>query len=107
MLRYGIARSTAIAATAATLLALSTRPARAGSPDCTKIDAGAAATVLGVPTPIARDLESVSASLKNENVPGAAVEKFSQGVSAPGRPDGMAWLVAATTTQGRGSVSAL
>jgi hypothetical protein len=49
MSRHGIARSTAIAAAAATLLALSTGTARAGSPDCTKIDAGAAATVLGVP----------------------------------------------------------
>jgi hypothetical protein len=123
MSRYRIARSTAIAAAAATLLALSTHTARAGSPDCTKIDAASAATVLGVAkarnnssgrhnkqppdnmdvlgcayaevsldpmartltyfiyTPIAKDLESVFSSLKNENVPGA-VEKFSPGVGA-------------------------
>ena len=50
MSRYGIARPTAIAAAAATIVALSAaRTARAAAaPDCTKIDAGAAATVLGV-----------------------------------------------------------
>jgi uncharacterized membrane protein len=48
MSRYGIARPTAIAAAAATLVALSAA-ARAAAPDCTKIDAAAAATVLGVP----------------------------------------------------------
>jgi len=50
MSRYGIARPTAIAAAAATLVALSAAgTARAAAPDCTKIDAGAAAKVLGVP----------------------------------------------------------
>ena len=50
MSRYGIARPTAIAAAAATLLALSAAgTARAAAPDCTKIDASAAANVLGVP----------------------------------------------------------
>jgi hypothetical protein len=49
MSRYGIARPASIAAVA-TLLALSaTDTARAASPDCTKIDASAAAKVLGVP----------------------------------------------------------
>jgi hypothetical protein len=50
MSRYEIARPAAIAAAAATLLALTTAGiARAAAPDCTKIDASAAATVLGVP----------------------------------------------------------
>ena len=50
MSQYGIARPTAIAAAAATLLALSAAAtARAAAPDCTKIDASAAANVLGVP----------------------------------------------------------
>ena len=122
MSRYRMARPTAIAATAATLFALSAAgPARAAGPDCTKIDANAAATVLGVPktrdnstgrhnkqppdnmdvlgcayaevspnpmartlvyfiyTPIAKDLESVFASLKDDNAPGA-VERFSPGI---------------------------
>lgn len=48
MSRYGIARPTAIAAAAATLVALSAAT-RAPAPDCTKIDARAAANVLGVP----------------------------------------------------------
>jgi hypothetical protein len=50
MSRYRIARPTTIAAATATLFALSaTGTARAASPDCTKIDATAAAAVLGVP----------------------------------------------------------
>ena len=50
MSNYGIARPTTIAAAAATLFALSaTAAARAASPDCTKIDVSAAASVLGVP----------------------------------------------------------
>ena len=50
MARYGIARPTGIVAAAATLVALSAAgTARAAAPDCTKIDAGAAANVLGVP----------------------------------------------------------
>ena len=50
MSRYRIAQSTTIAAAAATILALSAAgPPRAASPDCTKIDATAAASVLGVP----------------------------------------------------------
>ena len=50
MSRYGIARPTTIAAAAATLVALSAASsARAAAADCSKIDAGAAATVLGVP----------------------------------------------------------
>ena len=50
MSRYEIARPAAIAAAAAMLLALTTAGiARAAVPDCTKIDASAAATVLGVP----------------------------------------------------------
>ena len=50
MSRYEIARPAAIAAAAATLLALTTPGiARAAVPDCTKIDASAAATVLSVP----------------------------------------------------------
>ena len=50
MSRYGIARSTAIAAGAATLVALNAIGiARAAAPDCAKIDASAAANVLGVP----------------------------------------------------------
>jgi hypothetical protein len=45
-----IARPTAIAAAAATVLALSAAgTSRAAAPDCTKIDASAAAKVLGVP----------------------------------------------------------
>lgn len=122
MSRYRMARPTAIAAAAATLFALrAAGAARSPSPDCTKIDASAAATVLGVPktrdnstgrhtkqppdnmdvlgcayveaspdpmarslvywiyTPIAKDLESEFASLKNDNAPGA-VERYSPSV---------------------------
>jgi len=125
-----MARPTAIAATAATLFALSAAgPARAAGPDCTKIDANAAATVLGVPktrdnstgrhnkqppdnmdvlgcayaevspnpmartlvyfiyTPIAKDLESVFASLKDDNAPGRW--SGSRRVSAPDLPHGL------------------
>lgn len=50
MSRNGVVRPTAIAAAAATLVVLSAvGTARAAAPDCTKIDAGAAASVLGVP----------------------------------------------------------
>lgn len=57
MSRYGIVRSTVIAAATATLLALTaTKAAHAAAPDCTKIDASAAAKVLGVPK--ARDNSS-------------------------------------------------
>ena len=50
MSRYGIARPTSTVAAVATLLAFSaTGTARAAATDCTKIDATAAATVLGVP----------------------------------------------------------
>ena len=50
MSRYGTAHPTAIAAAAATLLALcAAATPGAVSPDCTKIDASAAAGVLGVP----------------------------------------------------------
>jgi len=50
MSRYGIARPAAIAAVVATLLASTAAgTARAAAPDCTKIDASAAASVLGVP----------------------------------------------------------
>lgn len=50
MSRYGIARPTAIAAAAATLFASSAAgSARVAALDCARIDASAAATVLGVP----------------------------------------------------------
>ena len=50
MSRYGIVRPTAAAAAVAMLLASSAAgTARAAAPDCTKIDAGNAASVLGVP----------------------------------------------------------
>jgi hypothetical protein len=50
MSRYGIARPTSTVAVVATFLSSSaTGTARAAAADCTKIDATAAATVLGVP----------------------------------------------------------
>src|SRR4051812_35606182 len=50
MSRYSVTGSTANVAVFATLLVVgATATARAASPDCTKIDATAAATVLGVP----------------------------------------------------------
>jgi len=57
MSRYGFARSTASVAAVASVLAFSAiGTARAAAPDCTKIDAAAAAKVLGVPK--ARDNSS-------------------------------------------------